>query len=308
MPRVLLLAALALIVGASAFPQSAPAQVTQIRWAEIDNGAGAGDPNVEFDPARQVTNDLLLDFDGRYVALQLLVNLRTGSIFHHPLVQPPAFPPHDALFHLFPAAEFDSFMANGHATIGGPFGDPLITGAAGKLGGSILLFDQRRISLAIGPPPEIPIFDQQNFLAARVTLSDNATGDWTVYASASFAADAGVTPIVLAGDIAAGRMTGRYQALGGDFDRSGTVEQGDLDLVLLHWGEPALPLPAGFGFEVPPSGSIDQDELDAVLLKWGVATEAAAVVAAVPEPSAGFLCEVAIALASLCWARRRTWQ
>jgi hypothetical protein len=56
--------------------------------------------------------------------------------------------------------------------------------------------------------------------------------------------------------------------LAGDFSGDGRVEQGDLDLILLHWGEDGNTLPSGWN-GVPPVGAIDQDDLDAVLLNWG---------------------------------------
>ncbi|MCG8363223.1 MAG: PEP-CTERM sorting domain-containing protein [Pseudanabaenales cyanobacterium] len=71
----------------------------------------------------------------------------------------------------------------------------------------------------------------------------------------------------------------------GDYDASGTVEQGDLDLVLLNWGDPATPVPAGWVNQLP-TGLIDQDELDGVLLNWGNTSEPGSVGVAVPEPSA----------------------
>lgn len=54
----------------------------------------------------------------------------------------------------------------------------------------------------------------------------------------------------------------------GDYNGNGEVEQGDLDLVSLNWGQPAVPPPAGWVNDLP-SGTIDQDELDRVSLNWG---------------------------------------
>jgi hypothetical protein len=68
----------------------------------------------------------------------------------------------------------------------------------------------------------------------------------------------------------------------GDYNASGTVEQADLDLVLLNWGE-TLDDPAALGWTNDlPSGLIDQEELDKVLLNWG--NTAALTSASVPEP------------------------
>ena len=87
---------------------------------------------------------------------------------------------------------------------------------------------------------------------------------------------------------------GAVVGLAGDYNNSGQVEQADLDLVLLNWGAPADPPPAGWINDLPTPESIDQDELDGVLLNWGNSSAASAQ-AAVPEPST-----LALALLSLC--------
>jgi cyclophilin family peptidyl-prolyl cis-trans isomerase len=81
----------------------------------------------------------------------------------------------------------------------------------------------------------------------------------------------------------------------GDYNANGRVEQGDLDLVLLNWGEDAAPLPAGW-FQDLPSGTVDQSELDGVLLNWGSAAASAAPLAStsVPEPATWFLAALAV--------------
>jgi hypothetical protein len=56
--------------------------------------------------------------------------------------------------------------------------------------------------------------------------------------------------------------------LDGDYNGNGTVEQADLDLVLLYWGQAAANAPPAW-INNRPSGVIDQAELDAVLLNWG---------------------------------------
>jgi hypothetical protein len=68
--------------------------------------------------------------------------------------------------------------------------------------------------------------------------------------------------------------------ISGDYNGNGRVEQADLDLVLLNWGQ-ALAQPW-------VDGTVDQAELDGVLLNWG--NEAALGGAAgVPEPTARLL-------------------
>ena len=61
-------------------------------------------------------------------------------------------------------------------------------------------------------------------------------------------------------------------SLVGDYNNSGQVEQGDLDLVLLNWGsDSAANVPAGWINDLPV-GIVDQAELDKVLLNWGNST------------------------------------
>ncbi len=76
-------------------------------------------------------------------------------------------------------------------------------------------------------------------------------------------------------------------ALTGDYDGSGQVEQGDLDIVLQNWGtgtftgdEAAL---VGGG---PFDGTVDQNELDGVLQNWGSTAAPDFAGSAVPEPAA----------------------
>ncbi len=74
----------------------------------------------------------------------------------------------------------------------------------------------------------------------------------------------------------------------GDYNASGQVEQGDLDLVLSNWGfdTDANGIPTGWTND-PPGGLIDQAELDGVLLNWGgTAAPNFTGLASVPEPAA----------------------
>jgi hypothetical protein len=61
----------------------------------------------------------------------------------------------------------------------------------------------------------------------------------------------------------------------GDFNGNGQVEQADLDLVLLYWGQDGASLPSTWTGP-PATGLVDQDELDAVLLNWGASLAVAA--------------------------------
>jgi hypothetical protein len=70
----------------------------------------------------------------------------------------------------------------------------------------------------------------------------------------------------------------------GDYNGSGTVEQGDLDLVLLNWGADWPPEVTGWVNDQPTDGAVNQNDLDNVLLNWGNTAQAAAA-NAVPEPT-----------------------
>ena len=88
--------------------------------------------------------------------------------------------------------------------------------------------------------------------------------------------------------------------LAGDYNDSGSVEQGDLDLVLNNWGGPRG---AGFianaeGFD---TGNVDQEELDRVLNNWGSSNSPAVNGASVPEPGLAALGAIAL----LAGLRRR---
>jgi hypothetical protein len=87
---------------------------------------------------------------------------------------------------------------------------------------------------------------------------------------------------------------GGGEGIPGDYNGNGTVEQADLDLVLLNWGLPGVP--AGWTNDLP-EGNIDQAELDGVLLNWGnMQALGSGGGAGVPEPSTLLLILVAAGL------------
>ncbi len=91
--------------------------------------------------------------------------------------------------------------------------------------------------------------------------------------------------------------------LAGDFNDSGLVEQGDLDVVLQNWGSSASQF-AGWVNQLP-DGLVDQNELDAVLLNWGGSSGGGGggggFFTFVPEPGSA----AALAIVGLVAGRRR---
>jgi hypothetical protein len=140
------------------------------------------------------------------------------------------------------------------------------------------------------------------FIAAANDAFDT---DFTPLSAAEILMNAGISPPNPLGDTFDVTTLVRLppaMMLPGDYNASGAVEQGDLDLVLLNWGN-QLTDPAGAGWITHfPSGLVDQTELDTVLLNWG--SSVAVGTAAVPEPSSLALLAVLLVLGSLC--RRAT--
>ncbi|MEM1026823.1 MAG: hypothetical protein AAGJ38_01945 [Planctomycetota bacterium] len=86
----------------------------------------------------------------------------------------------------------------------------------------------------------------------------------------------------------------------GDFDNSGAVEQGDLNLVLTNWGsDRTFEDPGGTAFDTL---TVDQEELNLVLTNWGSSAAPSFEGSTVPEPA---LIGV-VAAAGLLLRRRRS--
>ncbi|MEM8783857.1 MAG: hypothetical protein AAGE65_13515 [Planctomycetota bacterium] len=86
--------------------------------------------------------------------------------------------------------------------------------------------------------------------------------------------------------------------LPGDFNDSGSVEQGDLNLVLNNWGNARGPWANADGFL---SLNVDQEELNRVLNNWGNSAAPSFAGSSVPEPAAA----VTLLAVGLLTLRRR---
>jgi hypothetical protein len=91
----------------------------------------------------------------------------------------------------------------------------------------------------------------------------------------------------------------------GDYDNSGQVDQGDLDLVLLNWGRMLADPFAARWINDSPAGIVDQDALDGILLSWGAGSNTPPIAASVPESEALYLALLAAMLAMVCVRRNR---
>ena len=84
----------------------------------------------------------------------------------------------------------------------------------------------------------------------------------------------------------------------GDYNDSGSVEQGDLDLVLNNWGGPRT-----VGFVANTDGfttdNVDQEELDRVLNNWGSVASSNLRGFSVPEPASAVVLLAGVALTGL---------
>ena len=81
-------------------------------------------------------------------------------------------------------------------------------------------------------------------------------------------------------------------SLTGDYNDTGDVELGDLNLVLFNWSELEGNVPPEWINQRPIGGSVGLDQLNGVLFNWGNT----AAVATVPEPATGCLAMAAFVL------------
>jgi hypothetical protein len=238
-----------------------------------------------------ITNELAIGFTGKLSGIELFVDLASGSIFQHPFGG--NGPPHPALLPVFPELAYDSFVSLDSPVSGGPYGEPLLVGGSVHLGGSsTAYFTTEGINQGWAPSSSVMVSDQSDFMAARVTLSDEAMGTWGVRSGA------GGQIRYFFGALLNGRLG--FFDLPGDYDADGGVGQSDLDLVLQNWGAPATPAPGSWISNLP-AGLVSQDELDPVLINWG-SRYMGGDARSIPEPSTVVLLMVA-ALPLICQGR-----
>ncbi|MEM7576531.1 MAG: choice-of-anchor tandem repeat NxxGxxAF-containing protein [Planctomycetota bacterium] len=93
-----------------------------------------------------------------------------------------------------------------------------------------------------------------------------------------------------------------FRGLPGDFNGSGQVEQGDLNLVLNNWGTNTVVngdavIPVGWKNYAEDTATVDQNELNLVLNNWGSVAAPSFEGFNVPEPGVGFALGLGLGLA-----------
>ena len=199
----------------------------------------------------------------------------------------------DAVINIFGGLVYDGFEINtGTANIhGGTLLNPFYSGGEINLFGSGFTLDGHPIT---GLVPGVPtLIDQRGGVPLGGVLEDGTAFEFGLFGDDDydisgrddgyFANDSTVT------------VTLTVPHLAGDYDGNGFVSQSDLDLVLLNWGDSALP--EGWVAEAQFDGqAVSQNELDAVLLNWG--TGGPPIATSVPEPStAAFATVIGVGLA-----------
>lgn len=166
-------------------------EVGQLRIDHVDPGAAL--PN-------HVTNDLFIDFEGKYTGSQLHLTVTEGAVFSFPFGTPFAVPLSD-LFFAFPELEYTSFAAQGALVKREPWLDPALGGGAVNVGGDASPeVTSTTISHMWFPLGDQLIVDQSDFVVARVSLSDDAAGSFSFFTSA------GEAYKIFLGDIENGQM------------------------------------------------------------------------------------------------------
>lgn len=198
--------------------------------ASLASAAGIRVEQTPGGPAGFVMNDVFIDAPAgdRIGALQTLLTLSSGSIFQFTTV-PSDVRPSAGIIGAFPDAAFDTFVAAGQAVDGAT---PLIFGASDKLGGPggpADLSGNSRLDATFSPAAGQNTLDAQNFLAARITLSEDAMGDFAFLADFVSMVGEEPTTMSIVNGVIGGGVGGEGPVLAGggnlSFIFSGEVQQ-----------------------------------------------------------------------------------
>lgn len=139
---------------------------------------GPGDPLANF-----VTQDLKIDFSGIYTGSQLRLNLTSGSIFQE-MSFGSQVPPLPGVLGLAPHVAWDTFVAQGAPTLDSPSARPSLSGGAINLGGApTAVFTDAEINQGWFVSPGLTLINLADFMVARVTLSNDAAGEFSYLGS-----------------------------------------------------------------------------------------------------------------------------
>ncbi|MEM7577760.1 MAG: hypothetical protein AAF328_09815 [Planctomycetota bacterium] len=157
-------------------------------------------------------------------------------------------------------------------------------------GGGLTLIDGQLAELDITGDVTFEVFSVATPFFGRASVDGTLTLSGTDYTFDVVGSD-GAGPITSANVFmnrsGVASLVGRIGSLGlaGDFNGSGSVEQGDLNLVLNNWGGPR---DFEDGFTAFSSTAVDQEELNVVLNNWGSSQPNQPLgLSSIPEPALG---------------------
>ena len=155
---------------------SASAQVTDFSITQVDNAAAVAGINDEaFFSAGTVTNDVAIDFAGRYSVSQHELILTSGSIID---ITPSSTPSTATGFGGHPLSVWDTFLAQGGTSAETTQGKIGIGGGPVRLEPSkeARVLSSTRWEVATNTAGSGGIINYSNFLVARFNLSPDAQG------------------------------------------------------------------------------------------------------------------------------------
>ena len=134
------------------------------------------------------TWDITVDFEGQLLSSQILTALTPGSIYQDAAGTNKA--PQQLFVGLIPTLAYDTFVAMGGPTLETGAGAYSTTGGAVDLGGNATaVFDANQLNQNWFPDAGVSIIGGDDFLVARLTLSDSAEGSLSFTTAAGTAAN-----------------------------------------------------------------------------------------------------------------------